>query len=130
MKRLVIVLLACILAVPAFGAEVLPFAPSVDSDAVAAQTADKLALYSWVTSLEGRDKAAPYQVQVPLTDLAALKSHVPTGGPLWIGVDAEMNLVVDPSKAAFGSTTFADGFQVWTGSPSFWCCSDVDTSER
>ena len=112
MKKLAIVLLALCMTVPVFGSEVLPYSPTDKAD-VADLTAEMAAKYQWLTSFEGRDKAAPMDVQVPLTEIAALKSHQPTGGPLWVGVHGAVGFELDPSKAAF---TYSDGMMVWNGS--------------
>jgi V8-like Glu-specific endopeptidase len=116
MKKLALVLLAMLLAVPAFGAGVLPYVPPTDVD-LDARVSDNAALYSWLTSLEGVDKGAPFEVQVPLAELAALKAYQPTNGPLLIGVQGQVGFTFDATAKAqpFGTTTFADGNMVWSG---------------
>ena len=95
--------------------EVLPFRPDVEKN-TADRIAENAALYEWVTSFEGVDKASPMDVQIDVAKLAELQAE-PQGGPLLVGVSADVGFAFDPNaKAQMGNTFFADGNMVWTGS--------------
>ena len=119
-KRSVPEFLLCLalilIAAPVFGDEVLPYTPAGEREPVAdeARMAD---LYSRLTSYEGYEKAAPFEVQIPVMELAALKSYQPDGGRLWVGVQGDVGFSYDPSLKAqtLGSAMIADGTLVWSG---------------
>ncbi len=99
MKKLTVALLALLLAAPAFSAEVLPMISAADSDS-ATRIAENAELYTWLTSFEGWEKAAPFEVRVPAADLAALRADEPKGGALWIGVKADVGVTVDLAQGS------------------------------
>ena len=108
------ILVALLLAAPVFGAEVMPLVTAgPDVDARVAKTA---ATYEWVRSFESADAAA-YDVQVPAERLRALKADVPSGGPLWLGVDAAVDFTFRPGlkRQPIGSMVYHGDFVVWTG---------------
>ena len=94
--------------------EVMPYTPTADK-ATDARVIETAALHSWLSSFEGAEKAA-FEVAPP-AKLAELDSHQPDGGPLWIGVDAEIGFTFDGSAKAqpLGSIAYADGTMVWSG---------------
>ena len=113
--RCVLLCLAALLAAAPVFADVMPQKNGISD--VDARVAEAAALYSWVSSFERPEKSSPFVVDVPTQRLAALKSHQPNGGPLWIGVDADVDFsFTGADKAAFGSTFYADGVMVWSGS--------------
>ena len=116
MKKLVVVLVAALLTVPAFAAEVMPFTSPSEADP-SAGIAEKAELYTWLSSFEDSTKASAWQVQVDATRLSELKAHEPGGGPLWVGVDAEIGFSFRPDLKAqsFGSLSYSDGYKVWSG---------------
>ncbi|MCP3961204.1 MAG: trypsin-like peptidase domain-containing protein [bacterium] len=115
MKKLAIVLLVASLTVPAFAQEVLPrkSAVEVDPDVRIAATAE---LYSRLSSFE-TSEAAAMEIQIPTSKLAALSSHEPTGGPLWVGVKGDVGFAFNPAlkSQTLGSVLYADGNMVWSG---------------
>ncbi len=114
MKKLVLVLLVALLAVPALAQEAPPLKSEVEADK-AARIAANAELYSHLTSFEGT--GAAFEVQMPLDKIADLESHEPKGGALWVGVKGAVDFAFNPALKAqpFGSTLFADGNLVWTG---------------
>ena len=112
--RCILLGLAALLAAAPVFADVMPHKNGVaDVDARIAANAE---LYSWVSSFERPGKSAPFVVDVPAQRLAQLKSHQPAGGPLWIGVNAPVDFSYNAADKAFGSTFYADGLMVWSGS--------------
>ena len=107
-------LAAASLVAPAFAAEVLPLAtPGPDRDARIAKAA---AQFEWVSSYASADARA-YDVQVSADRLAELKSNVADDGPLWLGVDADVDFTFRPGlkRQPIGNVMFHDGGMVWTG---------------
>ena len=114
MKKFAIAVLAVLMACPMFAAEapLMMTAPDQDLDA---RMAEKAELYTMLASFEGRDKITPFQVQLPVNELAALKTHTPTGGPLWIGVTGDVGFsLFAADKTGLSSKTVQDGNLVLT----------------
>jgi len=118
-KKLVVLSIVALLTVPAVAfaqaAEVMPYAPDAPAN-VDARVADMAALHSWLSSFEGAE-SAPFDVQIPVSQLAALDADPPNSGPLLIGVTGEVGFAFDSSAKApsQGTTTFSDGNMVWSG---------------
>lgn len=115
MKKLALVLLTCLLALPVFGAEVPPFAPAAEK-ATEERIVDTAALHAWLSSFEGLTKSTPFTVEIPAEKLTALATHQPTGGPLWVGVTTDVGFSFNTLNKVqpLGSVHYADGSMVWT----------------
>ncbi len=110
-------LAACLVAGPAFGAaEVMPYTPGVKVDQ-ATRVAAMADLHARLSALEGAEKAAAFEVQVPADQLNALKSSRPNGGPLWVGAHGSVDLafVAGETSGTFGTLVESDGRSVWSG---------------
>ncbi|MEM7357264.1 MAG: hypothetical protein AAF657_40995, partial [Acidobacteriota bacterium] len=117
LTRIALLCLAtCLVVAPAFGAdEVMPYTPvaGVDKSVMIDEMAG---LHAQLAALEGEEKAAAFEVQVPADQLLALKSSEPNGGPLWVGVHGDVDFSFNPAeKGLFGKVVEADGRSVWSG---------------
>ena len=118
MKSMIRASLCCLaavsLTVPAFAAEVLPLSiPGPDREARIEKAAEK---FNWVSSFASADAPA-YNVQVSADRLAQLKANVADDGPLWLGVDADVDFAYRPflKRQLVGETVYHGGGMVWTG---------------
>ena len=105
-----------LLAGPALASEAPAFVPGqgaapVDGVAAMAQLHERL------TGLAGAREAAPFEVPIPLTDLAALAADPGGSGPLWVGVTGAIDFTYDGTLAAqgLGDTRLVDGNLLWSG---------------
>lgn len=122
MKKLLFSCLICLLiaplavaASPADATETFPYAPTAKDDE-ATRIAETAALHAWLSSFEGPGAAA-YDVTIPAAERTALGSVQPTNGPMQIGVHGDVSFEFNPAARtqAVGSSTFADGNRVWSG---------------
>ena len=116
-RSMLFCLVALLVAGPAIGqvAEVMPYQPNPDKN-TADRVADMAATYQYVSSFAGADKGGIYDVQISVAELNKLASTVNDGGPLLAGVHGPVDFSYDPyAKQSFGTTSFSDGMQVWTG---------------
>ncbi len=113
-RSVVLCLTALLVAVPVFGAETFPYTTPVDADP-AARAAAQADLFNRLSAFEGNGVAL--EVSVPQEELAAFQAHQPQGGPLWIGVKADVGFTFDGARKAqsFGTTTASEGNMVWSG---------------
>ncbi|MEM7582592.1 MAG: serine protease [Acidobacteriota bacterium] len=115
--RFVLLCLAtCLVVAPAFGdAEVMPYTPAsaVEKSVMIGEMAE---LHTKLSELEGADRAAAFEVQIPTDQLLALKAGQSNGGPLWVGVHGDVDFSLGSAeKALFGKVVETDGKSVWSG---------------
>ncbi|MCG8461666.1 MAG: hypothetical protein MI919_35745, partial [Holophagales bacterium] len=116
MKSLVPLFLALLMVAPTYADEVLPYTSPVEKSE-AARITEAAALYSWVSSFAAREKSTAMEAAIPLARLAELNSPPNRSGRLLIGVSGAVGFAFNPAqKAAHGTTVFAEGRMVWTGS--------------